>query len=182
MPEAGAADLAARIDRLESAGQIRQLAWRYSSTLDSRDMDGLMALYADDVKVPGDGGRRGREALRSVMEPSLRRVQITILHVGNHVIDFADDDHATGAVYCHAEVQTGPDTWINQAICYEDRYVRQDGRWYFAALRRHELLYGAEHGQSPVGLPPANWPENDTGRGSLPERWDSWRRFWGEHP
>ncbi len=179
-PMADPAGLAARIDRLESVGQIRQLAWRYSATLDSRDMDGLMALYDEDVEL--SGGRRGRDALRRGMEPALQRVRITILHVGNHVIDFVDDDHATGVVYCHADVQTDPDTWTTQAIHYGDRYVRRDGRWYFAAARRHELFYGTEHGQSPVGLPPADWPTHDTGTGTLPYRWDSWQRFWAEQP
>ncbi|HVX19974.1 MAG TPA: nuclear transport factor 2 family protein [Acidimicrobiales bacterium] len=174
------ATLAARIDRLESAGQIRQLAWRYSATLDRRDMDGLMGLYADDVELPG--GRRGRDALRELMEPSLRRVRTTILHVGNHVIEFTDDDQATGAVYCHGEVQTGPDTWVHQAICYGDRYVRRDGRWYFAAQRRHELFYGAAHGRRPVGMAAADWPAHDTGTGTLPYRWDSWQRFWAAQP
>jgi uncharacterized protein (TIGR02246 family) len=170
--------LAARIDRLESYGAIRQLAWRYAYTLDRRDIDALMALYADDVEV----GRhhRGRQALYDEMVPALRRVRITILHVGTHVIDFVDDDHATGGVYCHAEVQPDEQTWISQAIHYTDRYVRQDGRWYFAARRRHELFYGVEHGRNPVGLAPADWPAHDTGTGTLPGRWESWPRFWAK--
>jgi uncharacterized protein (TIGR02246 family) len=169
--------LAARIDRLESYGAIRQLAWRYAYALDRRDIDALMALYAEDVEV----GRhhRGRQALHDEMVPALRQVRITILHVGTHVIDFVDDDHATGGVYCHAEVQTDERRWINQAIHYTDRYVRQDGRWYFAARRRHELFYGVEHGRNPVGLAPADWPAHDTGTGTLPGRWESWPRFWG---
>jgi protein-tyrosine phosphatase len=46
--------------------------------------------------------------------------------------------------------------------------------------RRHLLWYGAEVGESPVGLPPANWPEHHTGRGELPEEWPTWREFWAE--
>jgi hypothetical protein len=34
-------------------------------------------------------------------------------------------------------------------------------------------------GRRPLGLAPANWPEHHTGRGELPEAWESWPEFWG---
>ena len=103
---------------------------------------------------------------------------VTILFVGNHVIDFEDDEHARGSVYCKAEIQDG-ERWIHQAILYRDTYERRDGAWYFAR-RVHLLWYGAAPGENPLALPPANWPEHHTGRGTLPEDFDSWRRFWSE--
>ncbi|MEE8146958.1 MAG: nuclear transport factor 2 family protein, partial [Longimicrobiales bacterium] len=96
----------------------------------------------------------------------------------NHVIDLDDDDHAHGVVYCKGEIQDG-ERWITQAIQYRDRYQRRNGRWYFVR-RKHLLWYGSELGQSPLGLPPANWPEHNTGKGTLPESWESWQRFWKE--
>ncbi len=60
-----------------------------------------------------------------------------------------------------------------------ERLLAYDGRWYFVR-RKHLLWYGSELGQSPLGLPPANWPEHQTGKGTLPESWDSWQRFWKE--
>jgi hypothetical protein len=175
--------LAARLDRLEAYGQIRQLAWRYSAALDRRDIDTLIGLYDEHVSMPD--GTSGREALRSAMVPSLERVRITILHVGNHVIDLdgpGEDGlaRAHGAVYCHAEVQSDEDTWISQAIHYGDQYIQRGDRWYFASRRKHELFYGAVFGQSPIGLAPADWPVHDTGTGTVPGRWPSWQRFWGE--
>lgn len=162
------------LERLIACEEIRQLASRYAVALDSRDIDALVALYVDDVAVGRD--RSGRQALYEDFERQLRRVGITILFVGNHVIDFDDSDRARGIVYCKGEIQDG-ERWIQQAIQYQDRYERRAGRWYFVR-RRHLLFYGTELGQNPLGLPPANWPEQHTGRGTLPESLASWKRFW----
>jgi hypothetical protein len=169
-------DLEVRVDRLESTEAIRQLVSRYALATDSRDLDALVALFVDDVRVGAD--QRGRDVLRAFFDRTLREVGVTILHVGNHVIDFDDADHARAVVYCRGEVQVD-DRWIVQAIQYRDQYERRGRDWFFVR-RRHLLWYGAELGQSPLGLPPANWPEHHTGRGELPEEWDTWRGFWGE--
>jgi ketosteroid isomerase-like protein len=163
-----------RLDRLESIEAIRQLVAQYALATDSRDLDALVALFVDDVQVGAD--RRGRDTLREFFDQSLRQVGITILFVGNHVIDFDDADHARGVVYCRGEIQVD-DRWVVQAIQYRDTYERRDGTWFFVR-RKHLLWYGAELGQSPLGLPPANWPEHHTGKGELPEAWETWRRFW----
>jgi len=154
--------------------EIRQLVSRYAVAIDSRDLDALVALFVDDVQV----GQRlvGRGALRDFFGRTLRDVGITILNVGTHVIDFDDADHARGIVYCRGEVQLG-DRWVVQAIQYRDDYERRDGQWFFVR-RRHLLWYGREVGESPLGLEPANWPEHQTGKGVLPEEWDTWRAFW----
>ena len=164
------------IERLGACEEIRQLASRYAVFMDARDIDALAALYVDDVQVGRD--RSGRDALRADFDRQLRSVGITILLVGNHVIDFDDDDHAHGIVYCKGEIQDG-ERWIQQAIRYDDTYERRDGHWYFVR-RRHLLFYGTELGQSPLGLPPANWPRSHTGKGTLPESLETWQRYWGE--
>jgi len=169
-------DERALLDRLASTEAIRQLVARYALATDSRDLDTLVGLFVDDVQVGAD--ERGRVALRAFFDRSLRDVGVTILHVGNHVIDFDDPDHAHGVVYCRGEIQVG-DRWVVQAIQYRDTYERRDGAWGFVR-RRHLLWYGAELGESPVGLPPANWPEHHTGKGELPDAWDTWRDFWDE--
>jgi hypothetical protein len=162
------------LDRLLAIEEIRQLAHRYSLCVDSRDIDGLVELFVDDVQVGRD--RSGRDVLRRDFEQQLRGVGVTILFVGNHIIDFDADDRARGVVYCKAEIQDG-ERWIHQAIQYRDRYERREGHWYFVR-RVHLLWYGAEPGENPLVLPPANWPEHHTGKGTLPESWETWRRFW----
>ena len=64
-----------------------------------------------------------------------------------------------------------------QAIQYRDGYERRGGHWYFVR-RQHLLWYGREVGTSPIGLPPANWPEHHTGTGALPDAWPTWHAFW----
>ena len=162
------------VAKLLARDEIRQLAYRYALAIDSRDIDTLIGLFVEDVRVGRD--TFGREALRENFEAQLREVGITILFVGNHLIDFQSDNKATGVVYCKNETQID-DHWIHQAIQYRDDYERRDGQWLFVR-RRHLLWYGSEVGENPLSLPAANWPERQVGRGTLPESWDTWQSFW----
>jgi hypothetical protein len=155
--------------------EIRQLASRYAVALDARDLDSLVSLFVDDVRVGRD--QVGHEALRASFSEQLRDLGVTILLVGNHVIDVLDDDHATGIVSCRGEIEMGEE-WVVQAIQYHDTYERRDGRWRFVR-RRHLLFYGADILQRPIGLPPAHWPASATGKGELPEVLPTWRDFHG---
>jgi ketosteroid isomerase-like protein len=162
------------LDWLVSHEQIRQLVYRYALAVDSRDLDLLVSLFVDDVQVGRD--EVGRDALRAFFDRSLREIGTSILQVTNVVVDLDDPDHARGTVYCRGEIEVG-DQWVVQAIQYRDRYERRGGQWYFVR-RRHLLWYGADVLQRPLGLPPADWPANHTGKGELPEAWDTWQRFW----
>jgi ketosteroid isomerase-like protein len=165
-------------ERLLAIVEIQQLAHRYAVHLDARDLDRLVALYVPDVRVTRESS--GREALRADFDRSLRAVGVTFLQVGNHVVDFADDAHASGVVYTRAEIQDGgPESsrWIIQAIQYHDTYEKRDGHWLFAR-RKHLLVYGAELGANPLALAPAEWPKHQTGRGTLPGSLASWQQFW----
>ena len=157
------------IERVVARDEIRQLVARYAVAMDARDLDGVVALFVDDVRV--GGGRQGRAALRDDLAHALRDMPLTILNVGTHLIEVDDADHARGVVYCRGELQLG-DAWVVQMIQYRDRYERRDGAWLFAR-RQHLLWYGREVGTSPLGLPPARWPEHDTGWGE-PEHWTPW--------
>ena len=168
------------LERLVATDRIRQLASRYAVAMDARDLDELVSLFVDDVQVGRDA--TGREALRVNFDQQLREIGISILFVGNHVIDFDDDSHARGIVYCKAEIQDG-DRWVHQAIQYRDRYERRNDEWLFVR-RVHLLFYGIAYEPgadlNPLALAPANWPENHAGRGTIPEAWDTWKRFWQE--
>ena len=164
------------LERLVAHEEIRQLAARYALAVDSRDLDTLVGLFVDDVAVGPSG--TGRGALRASFDESLRAIGVSILNVGTHVIDLVDADHATGSVYCRAEIEDGP-RWVTQAILYQDRYQRREGRWYFVR-RRHQLFYGAEVPLNPRRLPAADWPAHHDGRGTVPECFESWGRFWGD--
>jgi ketosteroid isomerase-like protein len=162
------------LDRLWAHEQIRQLAAHYAVAIDSRDLDALVSLFVDDVRVGRD--ERGREALKASFDASLRAIGVSMLNVGTHAVDLVDADHATGSVYTHAQIQDG-ERWIHQSILYRDTYERRDGRWYFVR-RIHELWYGEQAATNPLAQEPAEWPRNHDGRGTVPGSWPSWERFW----
>jgi hypothetical protein len=161
----GGMDETAVLAQLLSYEQIRQLAFRYALFLDSRDLDGLTSLFVHDVRV--GPGVAGHDALRASFEASLAPLGTTILSVSNHIIDLDEDgDHATGSVYCSAEIEQG-EHWLRQRILYRDRYEREDTGWKFVR-RQHLLWYSAPLGVDPRTLPLANWPASNIGLGSLP--------------
>ena len=164
------------LQRLLDRDEIRQLAHRYAVALDARDLDALVELFVDDVQV--GRGKRGHAALRDDFDRQLRAIGVTILFVGNHVIDFDGPDAAHGVVYCKAEIQEG-DSWNHQAIQYHDSYARRNGHWRILR-RKHLLWYGQTQQHNPLDQPPAKWPERSTGRGTVPEDLESWQRFWGK--
>lgn len=171
------ADGLSPVERAVARDEIHQLACRYALAIDSRDLDLLVSLFVPDVRVGRDDS--GRDALRRSFADSLRAIGVTILFVGNHLIDFESGDRATGVVYCRAQLQDG-DSWIEQAILYRDVYERRDGTWLFVR-RVHALWYGVEVAERPLAQEPADWPRRHVGRGTVPEDLASWRAFWREH-
>ena len=173
--------LEARIDRLESLDAIRQLPAKYALTLDMRDIDAMVTLFPANVRVGRDAS--GREALRAYMDRTLRSPFTgTSHHIGGHVIEFTDPDHATGIVYSKNEHETGPE-WVIMQMMYADNYVRQDGRWYFA--RRLPLYwYATDLNAPPIGANKMRWPGTEWTEGNFHKLFPSFAAFWaraGDH-
>lgn len=166
---------------LVACEEIRQLASRYAVLLDARDIDSLVELFVPDVRAgrAADGSPLvGRDHLRTSFTAQLGELGRSILLTSNHVIDIADADSASGIVSCRGEIEPldAPGTWVIQQIQYHDRYARRDGRWLFVS-RRHLLWYGADLLERPIGLADAHWPKSHTGKGELPEHFESWKRW-----
>lgn len=174
-------DLAARIDRLESLDAVRQLPAKYALALDMRDMDAMVSLFPADVRVGKEAS--GRLALRAYMDRTLRSPFTgTSHHIGGHVIEFDDPDHAHGVVYSKNEHETG-DEWVIMQMMYVDDYVRQQGRWFFA--RRLPLYwYATDLNKPPVGANKMRWPDTEWGEGNFHKLFPSYADFWtreGDH-
>jgi hypothetical protein len=166
--------LAARIDRLESLEAIRQLPQRYAQAVDSRNLDELVALFVEDVRVGPEA--TGRTALREWFADSLGRVGATVHLIGSHVIDLESEGCARGVVTCRDEVERGGE-WAVGCLQYWDSYERRDGRWYFAR-RRFQRWYLVDALSRPgVG---AGVGDDGLSTGQLPEAWPSWQQFWDE--
>lgn len=168
------AALLRRIDRIESQLAIQQLAARYALAIDSRDIDAWLSLFVEDV----DCGRHGwgREALRKWIDPAVRTFYRSHHQVCGHVIDFIDDDHATGKVYCRAEHEARG-KWIVMAICYFDRYERRDGRWYFVS-RDEQHWYSTDILERPQGPNFQRWDAWPRNKPRLPHSFPTWKAFW----
>jgi hypothetical protein len=166
----------AAIRRLADVHEIQQLAYRYAYAVDFRDVDMYRTLWAANEPPASPPEIDIHAAERMITEWPGRGP--SVLFVCNHLIDFDDDDHAHGSVYCIVQVGWG-ERFIDQSVMYQDRYVRDDGRWRFQT-RRHLLWFGTERGAHPFSQPPASWPASPVGRGSLPEDVESYRRFQAE--
>lgn len=169
------AQLLARVDRLESTDQIRQLAAKYSLALDMRDADAWVGLFPADIQV--GNGESGRAALRRWFDQTMReQFTGTAHHIGGHIIEFLDPDHAQGVVYSRNEHETGAE-WVIMQMMYFDRYERIDGRWYFR--RRLPLYwYATDLNKPPLGDHKMRWPGREPYDGGFHELFPSWREFW----
>lgn len=167
-----------RLAALEARAAIAELPGRYADAFARLDLAALVALYVPDVRL--QSGQSGRPALRAHFAEGIRAggLHTVVLHTGNHVIELTGSDTARGTVYCHVEVLLQDGSAYQQAVFYTDSYRRQSGTWYFAEQRGHELFYGAPWLTRPNELAPAEWPRSQTGQGTVPHRWPTWRAYW----
>jgi SnoaL-like domain len=175
----GPPDLAHRLDRLESIEEIRMLVAKYALSLDMRDLDAHVNLFTPDIRIGRD--RVGREHLKSWVDSMLReQFTGTSHHIGGHIIEFTDADHAQGVVYSKNEHETGPD-WVIMQMLYWDDYVRIDGRWYFRR-RLPCYWYATDLNRPPIGERKMRWPGREPYDGAWYALWPSWKEFWASAP
>ena len=173
-----------RLDRLESLDEIRQLAAKYSLSLDMRDLDAHVNLFAEDIRVSRE--KVGRTHLKRWLDDTLRlQFTGTSHHIGNHIIEFDDADHAHGVVYSKNEHETpcanGESEWVIMQMLYWDNYERIDGRWYFRR-RLPCYWYATDINKPPVGENKMRWPDREPYSGAYHELWPSWLEFWQNPP
>ena len=179
VPNRASRALAARIDRLESIEEIRMLVAKYSLSLDMRDVDAHVNLFAADIRVGRE--RIGRAHLKRWVDSMLRdQFTGTSHHIGGHVIEFTDANHAHGVVYSKNEHETGTD-WVIMQMLYWDDYERISGRWYFRR-RLPCYWYATDLNRPPTGERKMRWPGREPYEGSWHELWPSWKRFWAKPP
>ncbi len=176
VPEWGSGSVAERLDRLEALEQIRLLASRYALCLDTRNIDDMVQLFVEDVRVGAK--ETGRPALRKWFVASFSRFKSSIHQGMNHIIDIDDADHAHGVVYCRDELDRDG-KWVNGVIQYWDAYERRGGKWYF---KRRKLMrwYMVDALTRPAHGLDVHRGQAGLQVGQLPEAWATWDRFWKE--
>lgn len=175
-------DLATRVKRLEDRVELRELTIRYCAACDDRDVDALAGLFAADGSFIHDDGTvdvSGREKIHEFYSTRLRNMGPSIHLPYNQLVEFADDDHATGVVQAAAEMGLGGGMVIAK-MRYHDDYVREHGAWRFAR-RRLRFWYLEPFEDLKVGLSGdlrRRWPGEPMAT-QLPETLDAWKDFYG---
>ena len=123
---------------------LRQLVEAYARGADRRQAELVASLFGDTgvlsrADAPGEPGwtRNGAAEIEGPMR-RLSRYDVTTHFLGQQSVSFdADDpDRATGETYCLAHhLHVVDDVQVNDimSIRYQDEYVREAGRWRFAA-------------------------------------------------
>ena len=164
-----------RLERLESKDAIKELASKYALALDVRDLDSLVNLFHEDVRVGKKS--RGRLALKQWFNETLR-IQFTGTshHIGNQIIEFQNDDNAIGIVYSKNEHETDKE-WIIMQMMYWDQYEKIRGLWYFRK-RLPLYWYATDINKPPIGDLKMRWPDEDNYKGEFHTLWPTWKAFW----
>ena len=168
---------AQKVDALWSVHAIRQLAYRFAQAHDSRDMREMERIFlsaAEPLAFPDFNLANVRSTLPAYWRVAVRRRRLS--RTTSSISSTTITERAAVPDRL-AKLDIGG-TWIEQAILYQDAYERHDGVWRFAK-RRHLLWYGIELPERPFDQPKTQWPAGATGRGSLPQAFESWRGFYG---
>jgi hypothetical protein len=149
-------DLARTVRRLQDRQELRDLTLRYCRAIDDSDWTALRELFTDRAEVAGAaGGDETVELLRSIRSTYGR----TIHTPHGQLVEFTDDDHATGMVPSHAELDIKGETVVC-AIRYYDDYVREAAGWRFAR-RQLKFMYALpwqRMADALVDQQPVHWP------------------------
>jgi hypothetical protein len=155
-----APELADRVRRLEDRAEITDLAVRYCMTIDDGDYPGMVEMYTEKATL---GDIVGRQEIVDTLR-SIRSNYGRTIHVPEaHTISLTDDDHATGVVLTHAELDISGET-IHTYIRYYDDYERgADGAWRFAnrTLKFAYALPVQDIAESLPGTNTIRWPGTD---------------------
>ena len=126
--------LAARVQRIEDAEEIRTLLLEYGRSLDARDFAVYSHLFAKDGEWAGGMGTvQGPAAIQAFMEKNIGATNPSHNYhlLSNFVIDVQGDKATAWSRWQF--VVAGPDNKpaIAQSGRYDDTLVRENGRWKF---------------------------------------------------
>lgn len=149
-------DVERRLRRLEDRAELRELADRYCLAIDDGDWDALLEMFTDRARMAGVTGRREVVGqLRAIRSGYGRTIHSAI----SQVLDFADDDHASGVVAGRGELDITGQT-VLCAMRYLDTYERVGGGWRFArrAIKFTYALPWTEMAGAMTAARPVHWP------------------------
>ena len=122
---------------------IEDLAISYAHAVDDRDWGRWETLFTPDAVVDytSAGGIMGNPAELAAWFPEAFAAFEWCMHsMSTHEIRFSGEDEATGRVHVlnrNGVRVDGEAEILDIGAVYQDRYVRQDGRWLFAERIEH---------------------------------------------
>jgi uncharacterized protein (TIGR02246 family) len=138
VPAAAAPAIDARIQKLADAAEIRTLLHDYGRLLDARDLTAFAALFArDGAWVGGLGTATGPAAIGAMMRKAFGDVAVGSNHANFHLLSneivTVDGDTATAwSRWTFVAADAAGRPAMAMAGHYDDRLVREGGRWRFA--------------------------------------------------
>lgn len=141
--------LAARLAELEAKNAICELKARYCRALDLRRVDDLRdTLLPEGAIIAYEGFPQfaSRDAFIAVFEQMGCAPGVyDIHHAVNPDITLVSEDEATAQWSLHFKsIIMEHRTIITMGVEYDDRYVRQNGRWWIAETRTTRPFYLTE--------------------------------------
>ncbi len=140
-------------ERLADLDAIRTLTARYGLAVDTFDLEGVMAVYADDATLDltavGMPVLEGKDALRAFYDGSIQGMEHQVHLVANHILDLDGSDAAHGTHYVLANARTKDGTTIVVHGLHTDTYRRGPSGWQVATRTLTTLsppVFGAPAG------------------------------------
>ena len=173
-------ELARQVRTLADKDAIRALGALYSVAVDDHDLSTLVRCFAGDGTFTRAGTTYAGHDELTPFYASMMDRYVTTLHIPNsHVIDVdTEAGTATGLLTGQAELALG-NRLLMAAYRYDDRYVREDDRWVFAA-RELRFMYNVPFEQMPTSFADSKRirpPEGPHADGDYPESLPTWTTY-----
>jgi len=128
-----------KIDLMADEADFRRLAMTYARAVDRHDSDLFLTIFTPDAFIETPVSRwEGHARLKEIPARVAGLYQSTLHTVLNQTVAIQGDT-AEGETYCIAYHLFRPEgetqRRYDMAIRYQDRFVRQDGRWLFSGRK-----------------------------------------------
>jgi hypothetical protein len=150
----------------DDAVALWRLQSRYADVVTRRAWGELRDLFLPDAAVHIDMVTQapmsfsGPDSLGTFIGDAIARFDHFAFVILNAVFEVDQDDpeSAHGRIFmCEVRHDTATDTWPIAYGMYQDRYLRRDGRWWFAERHYRSMARMGPEG-AVLGIPPGTGP------------------------